>query len=60
MASALSRFCSNSEMSAPDTNALSPAPASTITRTSGSASKAAMIFGTASHIAYDTALCFSG
>ena len=50
MASALSRFFSNSEMSAPETNAFSPAPASTITRTSGSASNAVMIFGTASHI----------
>ena len=60
MASSLSRLLSNSEMSAPDTNARSPAPASTITRTSGSASNAATIFGTAAHISSDTALCFSG
>src|SRR5215207_221572 len=60
MASSLSRLCSNSEMSAPDTNARSPAPASTIARTCGSASNAVTIFGTAAHISSDTALCFSG
>src|SRR5262245_1964839 len=60
MASSLSRRFSNSEMSAPDTNARSPAPASTMARTCGSASKAATIFGTAAHMSSDTALSFSG
>ena len=60
IASSLPRFSSNSEMSAPDTNALSPAPASTMTRTAGSASKSAMIFGIACHMSNDTALRFSG
>ena len=50
MFSSALRLLSNSEMSAPETNARSPAPASTITRTVGSASKSAMIFGTACHI----------
>ena len=43
--------CSNSEMSAPDTKARSPAPRSTTTRTDGSASSSATAPGIACHIA---------
>ena len=44
------RRFSNSEMSAPETNALSPAPAITTTRTSGSSRKSCRIVGIASCI----------
>ena len=40
----------NCEMSAPEIKAFSPSPATTITRTSGSASNASMATGTSAHI----------
>ena len=46
----------NLEMSAPDANALPPAPEITITRTAGSAAKSAMISSAASHISSEIAL----
>src|SRR5690606_13836167 len=48
------------EMSAPETNALPPAPESTTTRTSSSAANASSVRSTACHISSDTALRFSG
>src|SRR5690242_8966410 len=60
MSSGVARTCSNSEISAPATNALSPAPRTTITRTSGSASSSVTISVIACHIAFETALRRSG
>src|SRR5215467_15856343 len=54
------RFCSNSEMSAPEMNALPPAPASTTTRIASSFSNASRISGTAFHISNETALWRAG
>src|SRR5437867_2729674 len=58
--SGVARVWSNSEMSAPATKALSPAPVTTTTRISGSASNASRIDGIAAHISKDAALRFSG
>src|SRR5580704_547183 len=54
------RFCSNSEMSAPEMNALPPAPASTTARMASSALNASRISGTAFHMSNETALCRAG
>jgi len=47
-------------MSAPEMNAFSPSPATTITRTAGSASSSARVFGTAAHMSNVIAFIFSG
>src|SRR4051794_4976001 len=47
-------------MSAPEANALPPAPVTTMTRTAGSAAKLAMISSAASHMSSEIALCRSG
>src|SRR5215207_9262240 len=60
MASASCRSSLNFEMSAPDANALPPAPVTTITRTDGSALKSAMISSAASHMSSEMALWRSG
>src|ERR1043166_3002200 len=54
------RFCSNSEMSAPEMNALPPAPASTTTRMASSRANASRISGTAFHMSNETALWRAG
>src|SRR5882762_11452344 len=54
------RFSANSEMSAPEMNALPPAPLRTTTRIWSSFSNSAMISGTDFHISTDTALCRAG
>ena len=54
------RFSPNSEMSAPETNALPPAPDTTTTRTSGSAWKASRMRGTACCMSIDRALRRAG
>src|ERR1700733_4888990 len=54
------RSLANFEMSAPDTNALPPAPVSTTTRTSLSAAKASSASLVACHISSDTALWRNG
>src|SRR5215472_4386848 len=54
------RCSPNSEMSAPDANALSPAPVTTSTRTPGSASSAASTPGSAARISLESALRFAG
>jgi len=54
------RFSANSEISAPETKALSPAPIMTTTRMSSSAWKSFMAWPTASHMAMDTALRRAG
>src|SRR5262245_19954021 len=54
------RFSPNSEMSAPDTNALPPAPESTTTRTASSRPNASRILGTACHMSTETALWRAG
>src|SRR5262249_16183815 len=54
------RFCSNSEMSAPEMNALPPTPASTTARILPSALNASRISGTAFHMSNETALCRAG
>src|ERR1051326_4348852 len=54
------RFCSNSEISAPEMNALPPAPASTTTRMASSRANASRISGTAFHMSNETALCRAG
>src|SRR5215471_10880933 len=54
------RFCSNSEISAPDINALPPAPASTTTRIASSRSNSSRISGTAFHMSNETALWRAG
>src|ERR1700719_5037849 len=54
------RFCSNSEMSAPEMNALPPAPASTTTRIASSRANSSRISGTAFHMSTETALCRAG
>src|ERR1700730_14149779 len=54
------RFCSNSEMSAPEMNALPPAPASTTTRIASSRAHSSRISGTAFHMSTETALCRAG
>ncbi len=54
------RFSENSEMSAPDTNARSPAPWTTITCTSGSVVNASRMRGTAICMSYDIALSRAG
>src|SRR5690349_18041835 len=55
-ASGLARFSLNSLMSAPDTNALSPAPFNTITRIAGSEMNSFSAMSSPSHISYDMAL----
>ena len=60
LASAEERVFSNSEMSAPDTNAVSPMPRSTTTRTCGSFSNASMMSGTAAHMSVEHALRRAG
>ncbi len=55
-ASTAVRRVSNSEMSAPDTNAWSPAPRTTTTCTSGSMVNASRMRGTARCMSYDIAL----
>src|SRR6266480_1131082 len=47
-------------MSAPDTNALPPAPESTTTRIASSRANASRMFGTACHMPTETALCRAG
>ena len=59
-ASSLDRSAPNFEMSAPDTNALPPAPVSTTARTSASLRKPSRMSRVAAHISIDTALCRSG
>src|ERR1700712_886010 len=54
------RFSANSEISAPEMNALPPAPLRTTTRISLSRSNSAMISGTAFHMSRETALCRAG
>src|SRR5580704_11240102 len=54
------RFCSNSEMSAPEMKALPPLPASTTARMASSALNASRISGTAFHMSTETALCRAG
>src|SRR5438046_2835509 len=54
------RFSPNSEMSAPDTNALPPAPESTTTWIASSHANASRIFGTACHMSSETALWRAG
>src|SRR5215472_14784464 len=54
------RCSPNSEISAPDANALSPAPVTTSTRTSGSASRDASTPGSAARISLDSALRLAG
>src|ERR1700730_8270702 len=54
------RFCSNSEMSAPEMNALPPTPASTTTRIASSRANSSRISGTAFHMSTETALCRAG
>src|SRR5262245_23857110 len=54
------RFCSNSEMSAPEMNALPPAPASTTTRMASSRWNSSRISGTAFHMSNETALWRAG
>ena len=54
------RLFSNSEMSAPETKARSPAPRMTTTRTSPRSSKASKMTGSASVISSETALRRSG
>src|SRR5262249_40400359 len=60
IASCEPRFCSNSEMSAPEMNALPPAPASTTTRIASSRSNSSRISGTAFHMSNETALWRAG
>src|SRR5258708_988502 len=60
MAAGVARFSPNSEMSAPETKARSPAPVTMIARTVGSALNASMMRTTPCHIAIDTALCRAG
>src|SRR5262249_32296541 len=60
LSSGFARAVSNCEISAPETNALSPAPASTTTRIAGSASNAESTFGIPAHISTETALRRSG
>ncbi len=59
-ASGVVRWEPNSLMSAPETNALSPAPVSTTTRTSSSACNARNTVGSAARIGADSALCLAG
>ena len=59
-ASAFERFLANWLISAPETNALSPAPVSTTTRTASSAANASRISTSPCHISIDMALRFSG
>src|SRR5579875_495213 len=59
-ASAEARFSANSEMSAPDTKALPPAPLTTMTRIASSRSKSSRMDWTASHISSETALRRAG
>src|SRR5690348_6516383 len=47
-------------MSAPETNALSPAPVTTTTRMAGSFSNSSRMTGIASHMSVEVALCFCG
>jgi hypothetical protein len=64
------RYCSSSamlrrrslnwEMSAPDTNAASPAPRRMTTRMASSVARSSTYFGISSHISWLTALRFSG
>ena len=54
------RSFSNCEMSAPEMNAFSPSPATTITRTDGSASSSASALGTPAHMSNVIAFIFSG
>src|SRR5688572_1193038 len=58
--SGVARPASNLEMSAPETNALSPAPDRTITRIALSAAKSSSTCAAASDISGETALRFSG
>ena len=51
------RAFSNSEMSAPETKALSPAPVTTTTRIAGSFSNSSRMTGIASHMSVEVALC---
>ena len=59
-ASALWRFFSNWLISAPETNALSPAPNRITTRTSGSSRSSTSALPSPSHMSSDMALRFSG
>src|SRR5438045_6647228 len=54
------RFCSNSEISAPEMKALPPSPASTTTRIASSRVNSSMISGTALHMSTETALSRAG
>ena len=59
-ASSLPRCCSNWLISAPETNALCPAPVSTTTRTASPSAQASSTSRSPSHISTDMALRFSG
>src|SRR3954468_24281139 len=56
----VARFSSNSEMSAPETKARSPAPLTTTTLTVGSLAKESTIRPRALHMSRETALCRAG
>ena len=59
-ASGVVRCAPNSEMSAPDMNALVPAPVITTTRTAGSPSSAAMAPGSAERMARESGCACRG